>query len=536
MAVPLVLIQLLLSAASAVATQDPLVVGQTFMAGSNDPTAGSTGWALTSHGIAEKLFTVNSAGVVVGQVAQSVNKVSTLSWVVNLKAGYQFSDGTSVTATHVADALRQLNQVNSGAQASLGTMTMTPLNDLALKIDSERATPVMDAVLAEWPFVVYLVKNGERFFTGPYAIETFVAGERIDLIPNPYYPRASERSPLVIRKHSSGQSVATALEGGHLDLGFHLPVDSLPTFRAMDNVTVKSFLVGYQYMMWYNMRYSQLSDVRVRKALDMALDREELTQAVNAGRATRSFFPENTPYYLADTQLNADKSGAETLLDQAGWLLNGNGIREMAGVPLTLNLVAYPQRPSLVTIAPVIQQRLAALGIVVTTTITSGSSWNELYQILADKSFHLLLWAQHTLPAGDPQFFMNAFFRTGAGNNHAGLASSVVDGLIDELSNAETATSRVSAAAAAHTGIREQAPVSMLMTPSWHVGLGSRLTSYQPWGSDYYVIHADFGLTPLEEPNTPTTDSDEGINASGAHQVTPLGIAVAALFLLASTV
>ena len=40
---------------------DPIVVGQTFLAGSLNPTSGSTAWALTSHGISEKLFTVDKA-------------------------------------------------------------------------------------------------------------------------------------------------------------------------------------------------------------------------------------------------------------------------------------------------------------------------------------------------------------------------------------------------------------------------------------------------------------------------------------------
>ena len=62
---------------------DPVVVGKTFLAGSTDPTTGSTGWALTSHGISEKLFTVNEKDEIVGQVAQSVKKVNKFTWDVN---------------------------------------------------------------------------------------------------------------------------------------------------------------------------------------------------------------------------------------------------------------------------------------------------------------------------------------------------------------------------------------------------------------------------------------------------------------------
>ena len=71
-------------------------MGQTFLAGSTDPTKGSTPWSLTSHGVSEKLFTVDQDDNIIGQVAKSVSKVSALVWEVVLKPGYKFSDGTAV--------------------------------------------------------------------------------------------------------------------------------------------------------------------------------------------------------------------------------------------------------------------------------------------------------------------------------------------------------------------------------------------------------------------------------------------------------
>ncbi|CAE7039554.1 ddpA, partial [Symbiodinium sp. KB8] len=301
---------------------DPLVVGKTFMAGSTDPTAGSTAWALTSHGISEKLFTVDETGNIVPQVGQSVSKVDTFTWDVTLTPGYKFSDGTDVTAQHVADALTELNQQNSGAQASLGTMTVTAPDTSTVRIVSERATPVMDAVLAEWPFVVYLNKGGQRYFTGPYKVETFVSGDHIDLVPNGHYARALERPLLKIQRFSTGSAVAEALAQGQVDMAFHLPVDELPALRQVTGVTVKSFLVGYHYMMWHNSLRSPLSDKRLRQAVDLALDRQELTQELRGGRPTRSLFPENSPYHSGEAPPHADKAGAEALIESAGWVKN----------------------------------------------------------------------------------------------------------------------------------------------------------------------------------------------------------------------
>ena len=161
------------------------------------------------------------------------------------------------------------------------------------------------------------------------------------------------------------------------------------------------------------------------------------------------------------------------------------------GIALNVKLVAYPQRPGLEIMQPVIKAQLEALGINVTSILTSGSSWDQLNQIIADKNFDLLMWAQNTLPAGDPLWFLNTFFRSDGGSNYSGLQSATVDGLLDSLSIAEQHAARVVAAKEAQAAILAEVPVSNLITPAWHVGLSDRMSEYDPWGSDYFVIRED---------------------------------------------
>ena len=70
-----VLLALVLAAPAAHA-DDTVIVGTSSMVSAIDPTPGSNGWSLTSHGISENLFTVNEDGEIVGQVAESVTWVS----------------------------------------------------------------------------------------------------------------------------------------------------------------------------------------------------------------------------------------------------------------------------------------------------------------------------------------------------------------------------------------------------------------------------------------------------------------------------
>ena len=182
----LVALPLLLAAAGQVPN---MTIGQTFLAGNDDPGQGSTGWALVSHGVGEKLFTVDSDDKLVPQLATTAVRTSTNLWTITLAPNRFFSDGSPVTAADVAASLGRTNELNNAAQSSCGEMTFTALEDgLTLTIATTIATPVMVSVLAEWAFVVYkTLSGGSRIFTGPYAIDSLTETELIGS-PNKYYP------------------------------------------------------------------------------------------------------------------------------------------------------------------------------------------------------------------------------------------------------------------------------------------------------------------------------------------------------------
>jgi peptide/nickel transport system substrate-binding protein len=243
-------------------------------------------------------------------------------------------------------------------------------------------------------------------------------------------------------------------------------------------------------MMWHNMRRAPLSDLKVRKAVDLVLDRSALTQTLLGGDPTRSLFPDNTPWARPETDTQPDKDEAEKLLDASGWKLdNSDNKRKIGAIPLKLTVIAYPFRPGLGLMLPEVAKALESLGI--TVDARNVPLWDGSNTILADKDYDLLMWAQNTLPAGDPQWFLNAFFRSDGGSNHAGLNSTDIDRKLNALAETESHNERVTTALTAHNAIIAQVPVSNLMTPHWHVGLSSRLSDYKPWGSDYYVVRPD---------------------------------------------
>ena len=321
-----------------------------------------------------------------------------------------------------------------------------------------------------------------------------------------------------------------------VDIAFHLSIEDKDTVAATDGCDVKTFEVGYHYMMFHNMDANSgttgaLADAGVREAIDLAVDRSALETVLPGAHGTRSLFPDFSPYYTEFGSMTADATAAGALLDAAGWTLDSTtGKRckdDGAGtcVQLAVKLVAYPFRAGLGLMQPSIKDDLEAVGINVTTL--NVDLWSAPYDaILSDRSWDLLMWAQNTLPAGDPAWFLNNFFTTGAGNNFATLASSTVDAKIVDLEGLSDHTARVAATAEAQTAIQGEFAVSNLVTPAWHVGLSARMADYEPYGSDYYIINSNLGVT---DSPWPRVDNTVSAAASASASATLLAAAVVAV-------
>jgi peptide/nickel transport system substrate-binding protein len=467
---------------------DPLRVGASFIASGLDPAKGSNGWALASHGIGENLFSVDKDGELVPELAVSAERVDELTWRVRLKPGRQFSDGTPVSAEAVSSGLAHTMSNNKAALATGGKLAFQAEDPLTIKVTTERTVPLIQALFAEWPLIVYGLKaDGSAVFSGPYAVQSFKPDAEVELVANPHFDGAEKRSPITYRKFGDAQALTLALEAGELDLAFGLPAESIARLKKDPDLAIKSFPVGYQYLAYLNTRKPALADARVRRAIDLAIDRSQLATAINGGLPATGAYAPYFPFAGKETR-PTDAAKAAALLDAAGWTTGVDGKRSKEGAPLELTVLAYPQRPDLVAMLPVVKAQLAPLGIAVETKIVENAN-----EVAASGDYDVFLWAQHTAPSGDPAFFLNSTFRTDAGLNFTGYSSPDFDAILDGFATESDPAKRADVAARAQQKLFEDAPVSFLLSPVWHVGLSKELSGYEPWGSDYHVLRADIG-------------------------------------------
>jgi peptide/nickel transport system substrate-binding protein len=234
--------------------------------------------------------------------------------------------------------------------------------------------------------------------------------------------------------------MALALQAGELDMGFGIPVEAIPRIAAQDGMSTRTISGGYMYLLLMNVSRAPLDDVRVRKAINLALDRKMLVAAAKAGRPATGLYASFYPFALNQPYPHDSKQAAE-LLDQAGWKLGPNGARSKDGKGLTLTLYATSNWPDLMIYLPIIRQQLAATGIevlpkVVESPLPVGNSGE----------FDLLFRVTHTAPAGDPAFFPNDGLRSSGSRNWGRFRSADLDRLLARMESENDPTQRTASA------------------------------------------------------------------------------------------
>lgn len=476
----------------AVAAEDTIVIGNTSIIDTVDPVHnGSNAWSLTADGVSETVFMQDKDGNLVSRFVDSIEQKDDLTWEIKLKSGVKFSDGTDVDAQAFCDSMNSIMQNNEMASSSAGMITFTATDDATVTLTTERETTVMPSVLCEYNMVV-CKDNGDSsyVFTGPYVIDSMDPGVELDLVPNEYYDdRAADRSNVVIKGFSDAATMQQAFESGEIDMAFTVTPETAGILQG-EGYTTKDFDAGYQYFMVVNSKENEtLSDLKLRQAINVGINREDMVTALKGGRVANGFFAQ---YYsfAGDVQETYDLEQAKSLLEEAGYTdTDGDGFVDKDGEKLTLKLVTYPSRPDLSVLMQLVVSELNDIGIDATTEMT-----DSIGNYVKTEEFDIAFWAQHTAPTGEPTYSLSQFFRTGAAYNNNEYSNEKVDALLDQMGTLPAGEEKDNLAKQVQQIISEDLPVIYLVDPQWHIAVSDKLANYEPYNGDYYVVNAELGL------------------------------------------
>ena len=206
--------------------------------------------------------------------------------------------------------------------------------------------------------------------TGPYVLTDFVTDEYAVFERNEnYWGEAPAIEKITVKVIPDNQTRIMALEKGEIDLIFGknmLDADAISQYVDSDQFTVSLSEPTSTRHIVLNTTHEILGDKAVRQALQHATNREAISEGIFYGleQPADTLYATSVPYCDVDLEPYVyDTSIAEQMLDEAGWVMNSDGIREKEGQKLELDLLYNSVSVTEKTIAEYLQSEYQKLGI-----------------------------------------------------------------------------------------------------------------------------------------------------------------------------
>ncbi|MBP9147541.1 MAG: ABC transporter substrate-binding protein [Rhodoferax sp.] len=323
-----------------------------------------------------------------------VDPANKLRWVFKLRPGVKFHDGSAFDAQSVVwnldKILNQKAEHFDTRQAAQGrgrvptVASYKALDDLTVEI----VTSEVNALL---PFqMVWIVmsspaqwqtagKSWDAFLkspsgTGPFKLESYVPRERAVLARNPGYwnkLRVPKLDKLVLLPVPDASARVAALRSGQVDWIEAPPPDALDSLKGAGFSLVSNVYPHVWPWHFSRLEGSPWNDIRVRKAANLAIDREGMKQLLGGMMVSaKGMVPPNSPWFGKPAfEVKYDVAAARDLMTQAGY---------SKSKPLKVKSIISPagsgqMQPQLMN--ELIQQNLAEIGIQVEFDVRD---WNAL--------------------------------------------------------------------------------------------------------------------------------------------------------------
>lgn len=381
---------------------------------SSEPEAGfdpAYGWGAGEHvhePLIQSTLTVTNTDLTIGYDLATAYSASEdgLTWTVEIRDDVKFTDGEPLTAEDVAFTYNTVKESNS-------------VNDFTMLDYAEAASDTtvlfhMTRPFSIWPYTMAIVGivpehayNSADYGSNPigsgrYTLKQWDRGQQVILEANPDYYGEEPKMKQVTILFMEEDAAFLAAQAGEADLVYtsatysDQSIDgySLASYASVDN---RGFnLPAAEETTDEEGRTAGndlTSDVRVRRAINIGIDRQEMIDNVLNGYGTPAYsICDGLPWYNEASEVEYDPEGAAALLDEAGWIMNGDGVREKDGTKAELNLLYAAGDSVRQALAADFANQLGELGISCTI---EGVGWDTAYDRALSEPL-IWGWGAHT--------------------------------------------------------------------------------------------------------------------------------------------
>jgi peptide/nickel transport system substrate-binding protein len=297
-----------------------------------------------------------------------------LVYVFTLRQGLRFHSGADVTPEDVEFSLKTAAAAGFSALNQIDTIELLPERKIRITLKAPDVEYLTNLTVGIVPRS-NAARERQAIGTGPFIIESYRPQQSLVMVRNPYYwkegiPHLDKVTYVFV---ADSDALLLALQGGNVDAG-NVTGSLLGQLNPNAFVFVPDPSNSVQ-LMALNNAVKPLDDVRVRRALNFAIDRREIIDAAFYGHGEPSgspLIPGLSRYYEPSLKepYPPDIEQAKGLLAAAGY---GGGFSLEIAVPSNYTMH--------VDTAQVIVNQLAKIGVSVTIRLVDWPTWlQDIYQ------------------------------------------------------------------------------------------------------------------------------------------------------------
>lgn len=293
------------------------------------------------------------------RLAQEVTAKNPSTWIIRLRKGLTFHDGKEVTADDVIFSLRRaLKPTNNllGLVQGIDGHSLKKLDKHTVQVHLKAP----DAMMLEWLPYVSIIPVGwnakKPVGAGPFKFKSYTPGNQSTFVRfADYWEEGKPYLDQVVTYSFQDETARiNALLGGQLDLAPDSTRSQAKVITASPNLTISPFNLGSFQTVGMNMTRPPFSDVRVREAFRLMIDREQLVKQVYNGHAQVA----NDLYCPLDPDFDHALPPRHKDIGRAKALLKAAGAQDVS-----LTLVTAATFPDIVEMATAVAQQLKDAGV-----------------------------------------------------------------------------------------------------------------------------------------------------------------------------
>lgn len=460
-------------------------------------------------------------GTYENQLAESIEvSEDGLTYTYKLKPGVTYTDGTPVTVKDYVFGMKVYHDptydgptdilsenVKGGREFYDGKATeisgITVIDDLTVQVEVTEANAASKDVLGGIPFAPesYYGKdysfghldgikslNDKPLGSGAYTLKSFSPGQEVVLEANPNFFGGEAKVKNIVYKTTTDETRLAMLQSGEIDMDMvSVNEDAVEELFAMGFLDVNIFPTnGYGYVA-FNINQDKFKDAKVRQALTYGLNRGEIVEAVYGKYADVLNIPQSKESWAFTTDgietYDFDMEKAKALLDEAGWTVGSDGIREKDGKKFEINFSATANNPVVDALIPVMINNYEELGIKLSSETLD---FNAIMDKKDKGDFDMFFAAWGLTPDPDSTIYI-----TNGAQNDTGYSNAKVDELTLAAKKEMDPTKRKELYAQLYQEINKDVPAIFMYQRRDMWAINSRLQGFDitPYKNFVYSMH-----------------------------------------------